>query len=223
MRMLIISDDSEASHYLVTGFKSTGFGVDHCINKDQGSFWARTTDYDLILVEHSAIFDSLPFCQQIRDKGKTMPIVIFSDTTDVKQKVNLLNAGADDFLPKKCPMAELQARVRAILRRGPNLTGDILQLGDLTLDVIKYQVKRGKKQIQLTKKEFSLLEYMLRNPEVVISRSDLIEHIWDINADLFSNTLETHILNLRKKIEVSNKPKLIHTISGRGYKIALKK
>ena len=99
---------------------------------------------------------------------------------------------------------------------------DILKLDDITLDTLRYQVKRGRKTVTLTRKEFGLLEYLLRNPGRAISRTALIEHVWDIHADLFSNTLETHILNLRRKIESPNKRKLIHTISGRGYKIALK-
>ena len=112
--------------------------------------------------------------------------------------------------------------MRAILRRPQNFVEDTLKLDDLTLDTIRYQVKRGRTSVSLTRKEFGLLEYLLRNKERVISRTALIEHVWDINADLFSNTLETHILNLRRKIESPKKRKLIHTISGRGYKIALK-
>jgi DNA-binding response OmpR family regulator len=174
-----------------------------------------------MLIEHSRQTNALDLCGVLRGKGKTMPIVIMSKDGTQEDKISLLNAGADDCVDNTCSIAELSARVRAMLRRPQTLVGDIIKLGDLTMDTVRYKVTRGEKQIILTRKEFGLLEYLLRNQDAVISRTALIEHVWDINADLFSNTLETHILNLRRKIEAEGKPKLIHTISGRGYKIAL--
>ncbi len=222
MRMLIISNDSAAASELLHGFRSAGFTVDHASEKVQGSFWARTTDYDLVLIDDTAGTNASDVCAHIRSRGKTMPIIVVSDRPAVPNKISMLDAGADDCVDKECTMVELTARVRAILRRPNNLIDDVLKLDDLTLDVNRYKISRGKKEVSLTRKEFGLLEYLLRNPDRVISRTALIEHVWDIHADLFSNTLETHILNLRRKIESPNKPKLIHTISGRGYKIALK-
>ncbi len=222
MRMLIISNDSAAASELLHGFHSAGFTVDHASEKQQGSFWARTTDYDLVLIDDTAGTRANEICKFIRSRGKTMPIMVVSDRPAIPSKISLLNAGADDCVDRECTMVELTARVRAILRRPKQLLNDILKLDDLTLDTNLYRVTRGKKEVTLTRKEFGLLEYLLRNPERVIARTALIEHVWDIHADLFSNTLETHILNLRRKIESPNKRKLIHTISGRGYKIALK-
>jgi DNA-binding response OmpR family regulator len=221
MRILIIANSSRAATDLIHGFRTTGFSVDHALLAEKGSFWARTTEYDLIIIEHTLQLDAAKVCQEIRSRGKTMPIIIIADECKVEERVQLLNAGADDLVTKPCPMIELSARARAILRRPQSLLGEKLELDDLTLDTTKYQVTRGETSIQLTKKEFGLLEYLLRNKDQVISRTALIEHVWDINADLFSNTLETHILNLRRKIELPEKRKLIHTISGRGYKIAL--
>lgn len=221
MRMLIISNDSAASSELLYGFRAAGFSVDHASEKLQGSFWARTTDYDLVIIDDNGDIKAKDICAYIRSRGKTMPIVVVSDRPAVPSKIKLLNAGADDCVDKECSMVELTARVRAILRRPKEIVNDILKLDDLSLDVNLYKVTRGKKEVTLTRKEFGLLEYLLRNPNRVIARTSLIEHVWDIHADLFSNTLETHILNLRRKIESPSKPKLIHTVSGRGYKIAL--
>lgn len=222
MRMLIISNNSSEAGVLLEGFHSAGFTVDHALESEQGSFWARTTDYDLVLIDDSPKTDANRICSHIRSRGKTMPIMVVSDRPASENKISFLESGADDCVSKECPMPELTARARAILRRPKEILGEILKLDDLTLDVLRYQVSRGKKTVTLTRKEFGLLEYMLRNPDRVIPRTALIEHVWDIHADLFSNTLETHILNLRRKIEAPNKRKLIHTISGRGYKIALK-
>lgn len=221
MRILIIAESSSAATDLVQGFRTTGFSVDHALAAEKGSFWARTTEYDLIVIEHSLVLNAAKLCEQIRNRGKTMPIVIIADDCNLEDRIKLFNAGADDLVIKPCPIIELTARARAILRRPQLLLSDKLVLDDLELDTSRYQVTRGGKSIQLTKKEFGLLEYLLRHKDVVISRTALIEHVWDINADLFSNTLETHILNLRKKIESPKKRKLIHTISGRGYKVAL--
>ncbi|HEX3095928.1 MAG TPA: response regulator transcription factor [Patescibacteria group bacterium] len=219
--MLIISNDSAAASELLRGFRAAGFSVDHASEKEQGSFWARTTDYDLVLIDDKAETQADQICQRIRELGKTMPIIVVSDQPATHQKISLLDAGADDCVSKECSLVELTARARAIMRRPQPIIEDVLKLDDLVLDIPRYLVIRGKKQASLTRKEFGLLEYLLRNKGRVIPRTALIEHVWDIHADLFSNTLETHILNLRKKIEAPNKRKLIHTISGRGYKMAL--
>ena len=221
MRMLIISNDTAAASELLTGFRAAGFSVDHAQRSKQGSFWARTTDYDLVLIDDSGGTNAADICAHIRARGKTMPILVVSDKPATPSKISLLDSGADDCVSKECSIAELTARVRAILRRPKTIIEDSLKLDDLTLDVLRYKVTRGRKTVNLTRKEFGLLEYLLRNPDRVVPRTALIEHVWDIHADLFSNTLETHILNLRRKIESPQKRKLIHTVSGRGYKIAL--
>lgn len=222
MRMLVISNDSGSATELVSGFRTAGFSVDHALEKEQASFWARTTDYDIVMIDDYPGANAGETCRKIRMRGKTMPIIVVSDSPATARKVNLLDAGADDCVSKECSLVELTARARAILRRPKKLIEDLLQLDDLKMDIAKYRVTRGRKMVTLTRKEFGLLEYMLRNTDRVISRTALIEHVWDIHADLFSNTLETHILNLRRKIEQPRKRKLIHTVSGRGYKMALR-
>lgn len=222
MRMLIISNNPKTANELMNGFRSAGFSVDHALEAEQASFWARTTDYDFVLIDDGPNTNASKLCNLIRSKGKTMPIMVVSDSPASLSKISLLELGADDCVDKECSIPEITARVRAILRRPKEIISETLKLDDLTLDIAKYKVNRGKRSVVLTKKEFSLLEYMLRNTDRVIPRTALIEHVWDIHADLFSNTLETHILNLRKKIEAPNKRKLIHTVSGRGYKIAVR-
>lgn len=222
MRILVISSNTEKSSELLSGLRAAGFTVDHSTEKQQGSFWARTTDYDLVMIDDDSKTKATEICSTIRSKGKTMPIIVVSEQALEPQKISALNAGADDCVNKDCSIVELTARVRAILRRPKEIIEDVLKLDDLSLDVTRYLVTRGNKEVFLTRKEFGLLEYMLRNADRVISRTALIEHVWDIHADLFSNTLETHILNLRRKIEHPKKKKLIHTISGRGYKMAVK-
>jgi two-component system, OmpR family, response regulator len=223
MRMLVISNNQSEATDLITGLRTVGFSVDHALQSQQGSFWARTTDYDFVLIDHNSGTNAEKICNYIRARGKTMPIIVLSDQLAIGHKASLFDAGADDCVGKDCSITELTARIRAILRRPQQIVENILKLDDLTLDTARYKVLRGRKEITLTRKEFGLLEYLLRNKDRVLSRTALVEHVWDIHTDLFSNTLETHILNLRRKIEVPNKRKLIHTVSGRGYMIALKR
>ena len=167
--------------------------------------------------------NGIEICRDIRESKKQVPIIVLSVLDDTDQKIELLEAGADDYLTKPFSFYELMARIRAILRRPQKLVQSLFQIDDLLLDAQKHEVRRGNTEIYLTKKEFMLLEFLLRHIGSVVSRGDILEHVWDIHADPFSNTIETHILSLRKKIDTAGKHKLIHNISGRGYKIGLKK
>jgi DNA-binding response OmpR family regulator len=140
--------------------------------------------------------------------------------TEIENKIDLLNLGADDYLTKPCSFDELVARIRALLRRPKTTQGEVLQYKDIRLNANAQTVTRGNKEIYLTRKEFMLLEYFLRNQGVVVSRTALAEHVWDAELDIFSNTIEAHILNLRRKIERKGVAKVIVTVPGRGYKIA---
>lgn len=221
MRLLIISGDELFAQKLKISLKQVQFNVDLATDSERGEFWARSTDYDLAIIEHSQNCNAINICKDIRARGKSTLLLVITELLSSEEAVELFNCGVDDYTSKFSHFSEIIARVKAMLRRPQQLIEEQFCLGDLTLDSKRYQVQRGKKTVHLTKKEFGLLEYLLRHKDIVLSRTDLIEHVWDINSDLFSNSLETHILNLRKKIEASGKPKLIHTISGRGYKIAL--
>ncbi len=221
MRLLIISDDELFANQLKLSLEQVHFSVDQANTIQQGEFWIRSTDYDLAIIEHSQKCDAINICKNIRTKGKQTLLMVVTELLSSDEAIELFNSGVDDYISKFSHFTEIIARLKALLRRPKQLLEEKFTLGDLVLDSSRYQVKRGKKRVSLTKKEFGILEYLLRHQDHVLSRTDLIEHVWDINSDLFSNSLETHILNLRKKIESKGKPKLIHTISGRGYKIAL--
>jgi len=145
--------------------------------------------------------------------------LVQSVVDNVETKIDLLTLGADDYVSKPFSFEELLARIRALLRRPQLIQSSILQVSDLVLDINKQSVKRGTKGVYLTKKQFSLLEYLMKNKGKVLSRGMIMEHVWNIESDPFSNTIEAHILNLRKRIRGGNKRELIHNVPGRGYKI----
>jgi len=220
MRILVIEDDKEILKFLKRGLESECFAVDIAEDGEKGSFMARTNDYDVIILDFMLPKkDGLEVCRDIRDHGKDTPILVLSVVMDTKTKVDILNAGADDYITKPYSFEELTARVNALLRRPKQIEKNILRINNLTLDKNQHLVKRGSHEIRLTRKEFMLLEYLMKNPSIVLSREMIMEHVWDINADPFSNTVETHILSLRKKINLKSQRNLICTIRGRGYKI----
>jgi DNA-binding response OmpR family regulator len=224
MRMLLIEDEQEIIDFLKPRLESEGFAVDTAMDGELGVFQAATNDYDLLIVDNMLPKKTgLTVCTEVRHLGRTVPILILSVVADASKKAGLLNAGADDYLTKPFSFEELMARIRALLRRPKNLNESTLRIDDLVLDAASHVVTRGDKRIHLTPKEFGLIEFLLKNRGIVVSRGMILEHVWDMNADLFSNTIEAHILSLRKKIDLPKKRKLIHTIHGFGYKIDLEK
>jgi len=219
MKILIVEDDESVRTALKRALEAESFAVDLAGDGERGSFFARTNEYDLIILDHLLPKkNGRQICEEIRNADKSMPILLLSVQSEVGDKVTALNLGADDYLTKPFAFDELLARVRALLRRPKTLEHDVITFGDLSLDVRGQKVKRGKDDIYLTRKEFMLLEYLLRNQGNVVSRAMLIDHVWDSSLDPFSNTIESHILSLRKKIEKKRK-KVIQTVPGRGYKI----
>lgn len=224
MRILIVEDEQDIRDFLKISLDAEMFTVDAAADGETGSYLARTNNYDLIILDNMLPKkNGAEICQELRESGKTTPIIMLSVQSEPLQKTDLLNMGADDYLTKPFTFAELLARVKAVLRRPRQLEGEVLEMQDLSMDVAKHQVFRGGKEVYLTRKEFELLEYLMRNRGSVVSRGTLIEHIWDMHADPFSNTIETHILNLRKKIDREAPQKLIQTVPGRGYKIDTKR
>lgn len=224
MRILIIEDDSNISAVLKMQLEAECFAVDVANDGEQGSLMARTQPYDAVILD-SVLPKKLgvEVCQEIRKSGKTMPIIFLTVSSEVANKVQALNLGADDYLTKPFSFQELLARLRAVLRRPAQTLNDVLSFDDLSMNVGSQVVRRQNQDIYLTKKEFMLLEYLLRNKGSVVSRSELLEHVWDSSVDIFSNTIESHIVSLRKKLDGPRRKKLIHTVSGRGYKIDTKK
>lgn len=222
MRVLVVEDDRSISNFLRTTLEQEHFAVDVADDGERGSYLAKTNEYDVIILDNiTPKKHGLSVCGEIRMAGKQTPILSLSVQSDLATKVALLNAGADDYLTKPFSTHELMARVRAILRRPKQIVRETLSIGDLTIHTRTHIVTRGASRPVLTRKEFMLLEYLVRNQNAAVSRSELLEHVWDMEADPFSNTIEAHIFTLRKKVECAGKQKLIHTVPGVGYKVAV--
>lgn len=221
MKILIIEDDMSVRNVLRLSLETKGFIVDEAEDGEIGSYLARTNSYDIIILDNV-----LPkkmgghICKEIRDLGKTTPIIMLSSKQEVLTKINLLNTGADDYITKPFSFDELTARIKAILRRPKTFEQEIMQFKDFEINFSLQTIRRNKKFIHLTRKEFGLLAILVKNKDDVVSRAQILEHVWDMNIDPFSNTIETHIMNLRKKLRDS-KRLLITSIPGRGYKFTI--
>lgn len=220
MRILVVEDEEKIANFLKESLEAEYFAVDVASDGERGSYFARINDYDLIVLDNLLPKkEGVQVCQDIRAAGKAVPILIVSVRTGTSDKVDLLDAGADDYLTKPFALEEFMARVRALLRRPPELEGDVLQIEDIILDSKAGTVRKGEKEIKLTRKEFMLLQYLMRNAGIVLSRGMILEHVWDMNVDIFSNSIESHIMSLRKK--VGGRGRLIQTVSGRGYRMGM--
>jgi DNA-binding response OmpR family regulator len=219
MRILIIEDNKEIRNSLKIALESEMFYVDVADDGESGSYLARTNDYDLIVLDNMLPKKAgAEVCYEIRRAGRKTPIILISILSESDEKTRLLDIGADDYVSKPFSFKELLARIRALLRRPETVVPEVLSTGDIVLNSRTHEVKRGSKNIYLTKKEYALLELLIRNCGNIVSRGIIMEHIWDIDGNPFSNTIETHIFNLRKKIE-KGKDRLIWNVPGRGYKI----
>ena len=216
---MLIEDNMSIRNVLRLGLEGEGFAIDEAEDGEKGSYLARTNLYDLILLDNV-----LPkkmarqVCTEIREQNIHTPILLLSAKADTLSKVELLNSGADDYLTKPFSFEELKARIKTLLRRPHKIEDTVIKVDNLILNKNTHEVTRGNKRINTTRKEFSILELLMSNLGKIVTRSEMIEHVWDINADPCSNTLEAHVLNVRKKIGDSKK-QLIRNIPGRGYKM----
>ena len=218
MKVLIVEDDKSLANMLESSLKSKSYSVDVASTGGDGSFMGKSYEYDAILLDYSLPKkDGLTICKEIRNAGKTTPIIFLSITDTIEMKVAAFDSGADDYLVKPFSFEELQARLRAIHRRPDITRKPILKVGDITLNQDTNIVSRGNRPIPFTRKEFAVIEYLMRHQGTLVSRVLIMEHVWTADADVFSNTVETHIRNIRKKLNVSNKPDYIKNIPGRGY------
>lgn len=223
MKILLVEDNWDILNAIKRILNREKFSVDFSTDGLLGFNLARLNNYDLLILDNRLPNkNGADICYDLRMLDKKMPILILSVLNDVEQKVELLEAGADDYMVKPFSAQELLARIRALLRRPNIIKGDLHKIDDLILDTKKKNVFRGEKQIDLTRKEYLLLEYLLKNQGMILSRKMIMEKVWDMDLDPFSNTVESHILSLRKKITLEGKKKLIYTVSGMGYKIELK-
>ena len=218
MRILIIEDEKKIADFIKRGLKEEGYAADVAYDGENGYFLAKTNDYDLILLDLLIPkIDGITLCRRLKEEKILTPIIMLTAKDTVKDKVRGLDSGADDYLTKPFAFEELPARARAILRKKDSQAPTKLQVDDLVLDLYTHKVTRGGKDIKLTAKEYSLLEYLMRNAGIVVTRTMISEHVWDIDFDTFTNVIDVYINYLRNKIDAGSKKKLIHTIRGRGY------
>lgn len=219
MKILLIEDDPDIVRSLLPALKEAGYIADSYSDGEKGCFAAQTGGYDLVLLDYNLPkMNGREIISQVRDAGSSVPIIMLTVHDALEDKVDLLHVGADDYLAKPFSLSELLARMKAVLRRPKIWEGAKLRFDDLEVDTDRLIVTKNGRRIPMTSKEFALLEYLLRNKGRVMSRQSIMEHVWDENADPFSNTIEVHIRNLRRKLENDTHP-FIFTISNRGYKL----
>ncbi len=219
MKILIIEDDISVRNVLKISLEAENHIIDDIGDGYRGSYFARINKYDLIILDNV-----LPkkmgkqVCREIREAGVETPILLLSAKSDTNSKIELLEMGADDYLTKPFSFEELKSRIKALGRRPPRIKKNKIEIGSLIIDLNNYEIRKFNKKIYLTRKEFTLLNLLINNIGKVVSRGTIMELVWESNVDPFSNTIETHVRNLRKKIGDCKK-KLIINIPGRGYKL----
>ncbi len=220
MRILIVEDEIKLANATKRALEIQKYAVDVAYTGTTGLDMAIGEDYDLIILDVMLPgTDGIEVCRQIRTAGKHVPILMLTAKGQVTDKVIGLDVGADDYVVKPFSFEELFARVRALIRRPKNTTDTILKIQDLTLDPQSFKITRAGKDIELSTKEFSLLEYLLRNKNRVLSREQIVAHVWDYDADVLPTTIEVHIKHLRDKIDAQHNIRVIKTVRGRGYTI----
>jgi len=224
MRILVVEDEHRIADSIRKGLEHESYAVDIAYDGNEGFDLAASEDYDLIILDLLLPgMNGVELCRRLRERKKHTPILMLTAKGQVRDKVKGLNAGADDYLVKPFAFEELLARIRALTRRPRDTIGSVLSVGDLTLNALTYEVKRAGTAIQLSKKEFALLEYLLRNVNKIVTKEQIISHVWNYDAEILPNTVEVYMGYLRNKIDKPFKRlPLIHTIRGFGYKIGEK-
>jgi len=219
MKILIIEDDIEIMKPLSSFLKEKGVITLSASDGQTGLKLARDGGFDALILDYNLPeLNGLEIVKSLRKEKNNIPIIMLTVRSELEDKINLLEIGADDYLTKPFSSSELLARLKAITRRPKEIKDNILKVKNLTLYPDKFIVKRGKENIRLKSKEFALLQYLMENKGCYKSRQEILDNVWDENADPFSNTIEVHIMKIRKKIE-TKKDKFIYTVSNRGYKI----
>lgn len=221
MRLLVVEDEHKIAQALKSGLEMENFAVDVCYDGEDGLNTALNDEYDLILLDVMLpIIDGIEVCKGIRKANNHTPILMLTAKDQDRDIIAGLDNGADDYLPKPFSFEVLLARINALLRRPHDKLDEILKAGDLSLDTRNKVVKRGKKEIHLSAKEFSILEYLMRNKGTIVTKQSIIGHVWDFDADVLPNNVEVFITYLRNKVDKPFKQKpLITTVRGFGYKV----
>lgn len=221
MRILIVEDEQKIANSLKKGFEQESYAVDVTFNGRDGYEMATSEEYDVIILDRlMPHLSGLEVCKKLREEKNHTPIIMLTARGEVSDRVEGLNSGADDYLPKPFAFTELLARVRALARRPKTSVAAVLQVADLTLDSVTFEAVRGKNRINLSSKEYALLEYLMRHKGRVVKKDQIMNHVWNYDSDVMPNSVEVYITHLRNKID---KPypgrELISTVRGFGYKI----
>jgi heavy metal response regulator len=220
MRILVVEDEQAIAEFIVQGLTESGYAVDLAADGAECLHWAAIAEYDVIVLDVMLPDqDGLAVCAELRQRGLRAPVLMVTARDAVEDRVAGLDSGADDYLIKPFAFAELLARIRALLRREPAFKGTLLQVADLEMNTASHIVRRGDRPISLTSKEYSLLEYLMRHPHQILTRSAIAEHVWNYDFDNLSNLIDVHIFALRRKLDDAHDLKLLHTVRGVGYRL----
>ena len=218
MRILVVEDEQRMANVIAKGLRETSYAVDVAEDGDAALYQASINDYDLIVLDVLLPRrDGFEVCRALRARGNSTPILMLTARATVDDRVSGFDAGADDYLTKPFSFREFLARVRALLRRDSQLRPEVYQLDDLIVDSASHRVSRAAREIELTAKEYALLEFLARRTGQLVSRTEIAAHVWDDSFDPFSNTIEVYMNRLRKKIDDAHTVKLLHTRRGEGY------
>ena len=218
MRILIVEDEKKVAAFIKKGLEEETYAVDIATDGEEGFHLGEQNQYDLIILDLMLPkINGLDILSGLRSQNIETPILLLTAKDSVEDKVEGLNQGADDYLTKPFAFSELLARIRVLLRRGKSESKTTLEIADLTLNLVSHKVSRGNEEIELTGKEYSLLEYFMRNQEKVLTRTMIAEHVWDYNFDTFTKVIDVYVNHLRKKIDKNFSNKLLHTLRGVGY------
>ncbi len=218
MRILVVEDEKKVGRFIKKGLEEEGYAVDLAFDGEEGLAMAMDRVHDLIVLDIALPkMDGLQVLKALREKKIQTPVLLLTVRATIEDKVLGLDSGADDYLPKPFAFEELLARIRALLRRKTEAGLPLLQIADLVMDPARHLVTRGGKKIDLTTKEFALLEYLMRNPGRVLTRVMISEHVWDYDFDTMTNVIDVYVNYLRRKIDAGRDQKLIHTVRGVGY------
>lgn len=221
VRILVVEDDARLASFIRRGLREEQFTVDVAADGEQGLFLAQTGEFDVIVLDLVLPkVDGIQVVRRLREEGVTVPVLILTAKEELKDKVTGLNAGADDYLTKPFGFEELLARIRALLRRRGDLIPTALRISDLEMDTLRHRVTRATKEIDLTNREYELLEYLLRHANQTVTRTMLAEHVWEYSFDPLSNVIDVHIARLRRKIDDGFERKLLQTVRGSGYTLS---
>ncbi len=224
MKILIIDDERAITEFLKVGLETRLFDVEIAYDGERGAFLGRTGNYDLIILDYNLPkLNGAEVLKEIRYEKKHTPVIMLSVRSEIITKKEIFELGADDYLTKPFLFEELFLHIKAILKRPAKTEGTVFKIDNLTLSTKTNIVRRGSRELYLTRREFTLLEYLMRNRGKIVSRQQILEQVWDYNADPFSNSIEAHITSLRRKLNINKNRNLIYNFPGRGYKMALKK